>query len=84
MPVAKAAGDDMINQCQNFLRENAGPLEKGQVFNTKASGTLVGRVSHILHVPNPAWVVENETQSISDLLKSYLNCLTYASDQLKV
>ncbi|XP_041378300.1 cell wall protein RBR3-like [Gigantopelta aegis] len=84
MSVAAAAGNTMINQCQNFLRQNGGPLEKAQVFNTVASGTLVGKVSHILHVPAPTWIVENETQSCNDLLKSLLNCLTYANDHLKL
>ena len=84
MAVAAAAGSAMIQRCQTFLRENGGPLEKAQVFDTEASGALVGAVAHVLHVPTPGWIVESEIQSCNDLLKTYLSCLNFASDRLRL
>ncbi|XP_046562386.1 uncharacterized protein LOC124271342 [Haliotis rubra] len=80
--IAMAAGPLMIEQCHFFLRQHGGPLETTEVVETYASGSLSGRVGHIVQLASPMYQAANEKESTSQLLKSYLNCLNHVNDKL--
>ncbi|XP_067659117.1 serine-rich adhesin for platelets-like [Haliotis asinina] len=80
--VAMAAGPLMIEQCRFFLRQHGGPLETTEVVETYASGSLSGRVGHIVQLAMPMYQSANEKESTNKLLKSYLNCLNHVNDKL--
>ncbi|XP_046381407.2 uncharacterized protein LOC124152498 [Haliotis rufescens] len=80
--VATAAGPMMTQQCQFFLCQHGGPLETTEVVETYASGSLSGRVGHIVQLATPMYEAANEKESTNKLLKSYLNCLNHVNDKL--
>ncbi|KAK6177554.1 hypothetical protein SNE40_015635 [Patella caerulea] len=80
--IAAAAGQQMINECQDFLRRHGRPLNTMEVMDTCAGGRFNRRVKKILHVVSSMGSYGADKAVVDKLIRTYLQCLKYADGKV--
>lgn len=81
--IARAAGPEMQRQCDEYVTEN-GNLATTGVMHTCAGGDISASVKYVIHAVGPVYSSLYDRECACQLTKTFLNCLTYGTEVLKI
>lgn len=81
--IASAAGPEMQRQCEEYVTKN-GNLPTAGVMHTCAGGKMSASVKYVIHAVGPVYSSGYDMECACQLTKTFLNCLTYGADALKI
>lgn len=81
--IAEAAGSEMQRQCEEYVHQ-FGSVPTMEVMHTCAGGKISLNVKYVIHAVGPIWTSEQDRKCGAELTQTFLNCLVYGNDVLKI
>lgn len=81
--IADAADPEMQRQCDEYVKTH-GSLPTSEVMHTCAGGSISSNVKYVIHTVGPIWLDIRAQECAYQLTKSFLNCMVYGNDVLKI